>query len=91
MPHSYWALPYRGQLALQTAQTRKQFEKYTITSWWCSGFWRRVDSTVDASPEDGDRMFLRNVGVYRRVYSAPKPRTTSSSPSENLKSHTIVY
>jgi hypothetical protein len=24
-------------------------------------------------------MFLRNVGMYRRVYTAPKPRTTSSS------------
>jgi hypothetical protein len=29
--------------------------------------------------EDGDNMSLRNVGIYRRVYTAPKPRRTSSS------------
>jgi hypothetical protein len=29
-------------------------------------------------PEDGDSMFLRNVGTYRRVYMEPKPRKTSS-------------
>jgi hypothetical protein len=29
------------------------------------------------SPEDGDSMLLRNVGIYRRVYTAPKPRRTS--------------
>jgi hypothetical protein len=28
-------------------------------------------------PEDGDIMFLRNVGVYRWVYTAPKPCTSS--------------
>jgi hypothetical protein len=28
------------------------------------------------SPEDGDRMFLRNVGIYLRVYTASQPRTT---------------
>jgi hypothetical protein len=32
-----------------------------------------------SSPEDGDSMFLRNVGIYRRVYTAPKPRTATSS------------
>jgi hypothetical protein len=31
------------------------------------------------SPEDRDSMLLRNVGIYRRVYTAPKPRITSSS------------
>jgi hypothetical protein len=30
-------------------------------------------------PEDGEIMFLRNVGIYRQVYTAPKPRRTSSS------------
>jgi hypothetical protein len=25
-------------------------------------------------PEDGDGMFLRNVGIYGRFYTAPKPR-----------------
>jgi hypothetical protein len=29
--------------------------------------------------EAGESMFLRNVGIYRRVYTAQKPRTTSSS------------
>jgi hypothetical protein len=29
-------------------------------------------------PEDGDGMFLRNVGIYLWVYLAPKLRTSSS-------------
>jgi hypothetical protein len=33
--------------------------------------------------EDGDNMFLRNVVIYRRPYTAPKPRRTASS-SEGL-------
>jgi hypothetical protein len=33
------------------------------------------------SPEDGDSIFLRNVGIYRRVYTAPKPRRIASSSS----------
>jgi hypothetical protein len=31
------------------------------------------------SPENSVRIFLPNVGTYRRVYKAPKPRTTLSS------------
>jgi hypothetical protein len=31
--------------------------------------------------EDGDGMFLQNVGIYRRVYTVPKPRRTTSSSS----------
>jgi hypothetical protein len=31
------------------------------------------------SPEDGDSIYFRNVGIYRRVYKAPKLRTSSSS------------
>jgi hypothetical protein len=31
------------------------------------------------SPEDGDSMFLRNVGIYLRVYTAPQPTVTTSS------------
>jgi hypothetical protein len=40
------------------------------------------------SPEDGDSMFLRNVGNYRRVYTAPKPGERHHYPHrhENLKS-----
>jgi hypothetical protein len=30
-------------------------------------------------PEDGDRMFLRNVNIYLRVYTATKSRRTSPS------------
>jgi hypothetical protein len=33
------------------------------------------------SPEDGDSIFLRNVGIYRRVYTVPKLRRTASSSS----------
>jgi hypothetical protein len=32
------------------------------------------------SPEDGDSMFLQNVGIYQQVYMTPKPRTSSFSP-----------
>jgi hypothetical protein len=31
------------------------------------------------SPKDGDSMFLWNGGIYLQVYTAPKPRTSSSS------------
>jgi hypothetical protein len=31
------------------------------------------------SPEDGGSMFLQNVGIYLRVYTASQPRRTSSS------------
>jgi hypothetical protein len=66
-----------------------------LWGWWCSfGFWRHVHSSVDSkvsekhtvsiSPEDGYSMFLRNVGIYRRVYMAPKPRRTTSSEIEML-------
>jgi hypothetical protein len=34
---------------------------------------------VGHSPtEDGDSMFLQNVGTYLRVYTAPKPRRTTN-------------
>jgi hypothetical protein len=32
------------------------------------------------SPEDGDSMFLRNVGIYLQVYTASRLRTSLSSP-----------
>jgi hypothetical protein len=32
------------------------------------------------SPEDGDSIFLRNVGIYLHVYTASQPRTLSSPP-----------
>jgi hypothetical protein len=35
--------------------------------------------TEDFSLEDGTSVFLRNVGIYRRVYKAPKLRTRPSS------------
>jgi hypothetical protein len=31
------------------------------------------------SPEDGDSMFLRNAGIYPRVYTAPTSRRSSSN------------
>jgi hypothetical protein len=33
----------------------------------------------DFSTEEGGSMFLRNVGIYRRVYTASKPRRPTSS------------
>jgi hypothetical protein len=38
-----------------------------------------IRTVSNFSPEDGDSMFLRNAGIYRRVYTAPNPRRTSSS------------
>jgi hypothetical protein len=58
---------------------------------FCStGFWHRVDSSVDASiPEKHivsifsleNSVFIRNGGICRQVYTAPKPKRTSSSSS----------
>jgi hypothetical protein len=31
---------------------------------------------LQGCPEDGDRMFLQNAGIYQQVYIAPKPRRT---------------
>jgi hypothetical protein len=53
--------------------------------------WRRVEALVDANvlekhtvsnfnPEDGDNTILRKDGTYRRVYTAPKPRTSAIIP-----------
>lgn len=50
-----------------------------------SGFWLSVDLPVEVnlpekhvicnlSPEDAGSLSLRNVGMYRRVYTASKPR-----------------
>jgi hypothetical protein len=55
--------------------------------WWWSGFWRHADSLVDAnvsqkhtvsifSPQDKDRTFFWNVGIYQWVYMVPKFRRT---------------
>jgi hypothetical protein len=43
--------------------------------------------------EDGDSMLLRNVVIYRQVYTEPKPRTTtlSSRPSKPQISHPKAY
>jgi hypothetical protein len=32
-----------------------------------------------SSPEDGNSNFLQNVGIHLRIYTAPKPKPTSSS------------
>jgi hypothetical protein len=56
----------------------------------CSGLWRRVNSQVDTkvsekhavsnfSSEDGDSMFLRNVGICIRIYTASQPRRATLS------------
>jgi hypothetical protein len=42
------------------------------------------------SPEDGDSMFLRNVGIYRRVYTAPKPRRISPKFSVICGTETFI-
>jgi hypothetical protein len=37
-----------------------------------------------ARPEDGSNMFLRNVGIYWRVYTAAKPRRTTPSRARDV-------
>jgi hypothetical protein len=55
------------------------FEEY-------SGFHGGEDEDAENfSPEDGDSMLLRNVGIYRRVYTAPKPRGTAPSTLRKLE------
>jgi hypothetical protein len=51
-----------------------------LTDGLCAEFPPVCDSWgFHVSPEDGDSMFLRNAGIYRRVYMAPKPKKSSSS------------
>lgn len=53
--------------------------KATDISWSCP-FWCRVDLSVDTNVSEkytASSMSLRNVGNYRQVYTAPKPRTPS--------------
>jgi hypothetical protein len=64
-----------------------RFEVFTavriVMFFWVLAPW--VDTRVSEKhtififiPENGDSMFLRNVGIYRRVCTAPRPGTTSS-------------
>jgi hypothetical protein len=68
-----------------------------LRSWgccWCSGFWRRLDSFVEVSVSEKHTVsffrievgqcFSPNAGIYRRVYTAPKPR----NPQEHQE---IIY
>jgi hypothetical protein len=51
------------------------------------------DVLLGLGAEDGDSMFLQNVGIDLRVYTAPKPRWSSSSERTEillLKSYTEV-
>jgi hypothetical protein len=46
-------------------------------------------SWVATPSEAVDSVFLRNGGIYRRVYMAPEPRRTYPHRLETLKSHII--
>jgi hypothetical protein len=104
--HEVWS-----QVAKSQFRPHSHTEHATLfLLWWCPGFWRSVDSLVDAdvsekiwptyslillflqpyinpstsqprnfSSEDGESMFLQNVGIYLRVSTATKPRASSSS------------
>jgi hypothetical protein len=77
-------------------------KQYSIL-WSSSGFWRRGDMLVDANvsekhivpffrAEDGGSMFLRNVVIYWRVWTAPKSRIrTYPHLRQNLKSHHMKF
>jgi hypothetical protein len=54
--------------------------------WGYSGFWRRVDSPIDANVSDRHTVSIFNpedkdTGNYRLVYTAPEPGMTSSASS----------
>jgi hypothetical protein len=51
-----------------------RFEVLTAVRMTMLFFW----VVTPCSPEDGNSMFLRNVGIYLRVYTASQPRTTTS-------------
>jgi hypothetical protein len=69
---------------------RTRFEVLTGVRWrWCSALWRRVDSWVYTKVSE-----KHTVGIYPRVHTALKPRTSSISvPSinvhRNLTKHTM--
>jgi hypothetical protein len=46
------------------------------------GFWRRVDSKLKM-----ETVFIRNVGIYRRVSQNPEEEHHHPHRRENLKSH----
>jgi hypothetical protein len=56
--------------------------------WRCcsSGLWRCV---LVGIPEDGGNMFLRNVGIYLRVYTASQSIRTTSSFSPPWEGQTL--
>jgi hypothetical protein len=43
------------------------------------------------SPEDGDSMFFRNVGIYLRVHKASQPRTFSLPWEPQITSRCVVH
>jgi hypothetical protein len=60
------------------------FHLYQLPRCCSSGFKRRVDAQVDTNVSEKHTVstdFLRNVGIYLPVYTASRPRRTTSSPS----------
>jgi hypothetical protein len=51
-------------------EVRAEVRITMLLLWVLTSYW---------SPEDGDGMSLRDVGIYLRVYTASKPRRTTSS------------
>jgi hypothetical protein len=52
--------------------------KNTVDNDVLLGFWRRVDSSVDANVSEKYTVSIFGACIYQRVYTAPKPRRTSS-------------
>jgi hypothetical protein len=81
-------------------------EKHTVSTFRAEVAWRdlyrvrgREGSTSQHrhfSPEDGDSIFLRNVGIYRRIYTTPNPEehhlltAVKTSNLPNLYIHTEI-
>jgi hypothetical protein len=51
------------------------------------------DDVLGCDAQDGDSMFLRNVGIYLRVYTASQPTSTTSSyvPPWGPKNHRFLW
>jgi hypothetical protein len=55
------------QVVFSVCDYPKSFETFAAQST------TRVPGNMIRNPEDGDSMFLRNFGIHRRFYKAPKP------------------
>jgi hypothetical protein len=71
----FFRVPDGGSMILLNTGTQPVSTRCNSTEY------HNLKDNISFSIEDGDSMFLRNVGIYLRFYTAPKPRRTSPSSS----------